>query len=395
MSDFRSYPPFSGYSGTGGGGGGGGAPVNASYLVLGLDATLTDERVFTPAARFAVTDGGAGGNYDLDLAVTGVGAGAYAYPSSVTVDVYGRVTAITAGSAPVASGWTDGGATVYLTTDTDVVSIGNAAALATRKVSVYNTGANLGFRVQGTASGENVLDAQVAADANPRFGIDVSGVHGWGPATTAYDVALRRLSAGALALDNNASGTAFFVPRTDATCGVGSSSLRFADMVANTHRVFAAAGAANPTASLSATALQFGPGGGVALDTRIQRVGTSSLTFDNNAGGAGLFSFLGRTITQARTVGFVTTAASPYAVATTDDVVLANPGANQQVNLPNAAGAGIAGRRITIKRVNTSAFTVTVGTGGGNIDGAATNVLAAGTYNAITVVSDGANWWII
>ena len=60
MSVPKSYPPFSGYSGTGGGGGGGGAPANASYLVLGLDATLTDERVFTPSARFNPTDGGAG-----------------------------------------------------------------------------------------------------------------------------------------------------------------------------------------------------------------------------------------------------------------------------------------------------------------------------------------------
>lgn len=300
-------------------------------------------------------------------------------------------------AAPVtAAGWTDGGTTVYTTTNTDVVSVGSATPATNRKVSVFNTGTDLGLRVEGGASTQNILDSLVTADANPRFGIDVSGAQGWGPATTAYDVAIRRLSAGALALDNNASGTAFFVPRTDATCGVGSSSLRFADVVANTHRVFSAAGAANPASSLSATAVQFGSGGAVALDTRLRRVGTSSLTFDDNAGTSnGIFTFLGRTVTQARTVNYTTTAASPYAVAATDDVVLVNPGANQQVNLPNAAGTGVAGRRVTIKRVNNSAFTVTVGTGGGNIDGAATNVLAGGTYNAITVVSDGTNWWII
>lgn len=92
-----------------GGGGGGGAPVNASYLVLGLDATLTDERVFSPSARFAATDGGAGGTYALDLAtVVGV-AGTYAYPSSATVDAYGRVTAVVAGLAPVTSISVDAG----------------------------------------------------------------------------------------------------------------------------------------------------------------------------------------------------------------------------------------------------------------------------------------------
>jgi len=84
---------------TGGGGGGGGAPTNASYLTLGTNATLTDERVFAHSARLAHTDGGAGGNYTLDLATAG-SAGTYAYPVSMTTDAYGRVTAVTAGSAP-------------------------------------------------------------------------------------------------------------------------------------------------------------------------------------------------------------------------------------------------------------------------------------------------------
>jgi hypothetical protein len=82
-----------------GGGGGGGAPTNAKYLTLGTDATLTDERVLVPSARFSTNDGGAGGNYALDLANAGT-AGTYAYPVSVTTDAYGRVTGVTAGQAP-------------------------------------------------------------------------------------------------------------------------------------------------------------------------------------------------------------------------------------------------------------------------------------------------------
>ncbi|GEM_PF-6774870 len=54
-------------------GGGGGAPTTAQYLTLATDATLTAERVLAfNGSRFSVTDGGAGGNYDVDIANDGI-----------------------------------------------------------------------------------------------------------------------------------------------------------------------------------------------------------------------------------------------------------------------------------------------------------------------------------
>ncbi len=41
-------------------GGGGGAPTNASYVVLGPNGTLTNERVLTAGSGITITDAGAG-----------------------------------------------------------------------------------------------------------------------------------------------------------------------------------------------------------------------------------------------------------------------------------------------------------------------------------------------
>lgn len=74
------------------------APADGTYLTLSLDADLTQERVFSPAAAdFTVADGGANGSYGMTLANSGVVAGAYA-SADITVDAKGRVTSAAAGS---------------------------------------------------------------------------------------------------------------------------------------------------------------------------------------------------------------------------------------------------------------------------------------------------------
>ena len=51
-----------------GGGGGGGAPTNASYLVLGTNASLSAERVLVVSTGLSSTDAGANGNLTIALA---------------------------------------------------------------------------------------------------------------------------------------------------------------------------------------------------------------------------------------------------------------------------------------------------------------------------------------
>jgi len=313
-------PPFSGYTGTGSGGGGGGAPANAEYLVLALDGTLTNERRFVPVVgSLAATDGGAGGDYSLDLALAGT-AGTYAYPTSLTTDTFGRVTAVTAGSAPVASGWTDGGTVVYLDTTTDVVSIGNNTPVANRKLSVINTGANLGIAVTPLATTDNLLESKLAAEANPRFRSDSAGTLEWGPGASGLDLRVWRNGALTLQFDN----------------AIGTS--------VSTNWVF---------------------------------FGTQSTTSRRRANSA------------------ITVSTNISATASQFDVLLVDPTAGPVTITIVGPSATTRGRTYTIKRTTTSANTVTIQPASGNIDNAASYVLAGGTLASVDVVCDAANWWVI
>lgn len=66
---------------------------------------------------------------------------------------------------------------------------------------------------------------------------------------------------------------------------------------------------------------------------------------------------------------------------------------NVTITLPDATEVA-ADTRFIVKRTTAGANSLTVATGGGNIDGAATKSMAT-QYDVFTFVSDGSNYWIV
>jgi hypothetical protein len=186
--------------------GSGGAPTDAQYVVLALNGTLTAERALAvTSGHLSLTDGGANGNVTLGLAAAGT-AGTYAYPSSVTTDAQGRVTAITAGSTPAlasvtltaGAGLTGGGdlsasrtfnvaaADSTITVNADSIQVGEitntnvaaAAAIAHSKLANLTNTSVLGSAAGGSAPSE------IAATTNGHALRRAGGVLGFGTLAT-------------------------------------------------------------------------------------------------------------------------------------------------------------------------------------------------------------------
>lgn len=83
-----------------------------------------------------------------------------------------------------------------------------------------------------------------------------------------------------------------------------------------------------------------------------------------------------------------------YTGKITDEILFVDAtAAGRTITLPTSIG--ISGKRYTIKKTDSSGNTVTVATTAGQmIDGAATKVLAA-QYDAVRLISNGANWMIL
>ncbi len=113
----------------------------------------------------------------------------------------------------------------------------------------------------------------------------------------------------------------------------------------------------------------------------------SVMTFDTS----GVASFEHRSI---QTVVSKTNSDSPYTALATDELILCNAtGGAITVNLPAAASSS--GKTFTIKKTDSGTNAVTIdGNASETIDGGTTYAIST-QYEAVTIVCDGSNWFII
>lgn len=135
-------------------GGGGGAPTTASYVVVGLDGTLTAERRLQVSADLSLTDGGANGDITVGLA-----AGVYKAGGTDVAVADGGTGASTAAGARTNLG---------LAIGSDVAGYdAGLASLATVDTAAdllpYTTAANTWAATSLTAAGRSMLAAATAA----------------------------------------------------------------------------------------------------------------------------------------------------------------------------------------------------------------------------------------
>jgi fibronectin-binding autotransporter adhesin len=225
------------FSSTCGVGGSGSAPIGASYLTLGLDGSLTNERVLTAGTNISISDGGANGNLTVATVnnpsfSTSVTSPLFTGTGAVTIASTGGANALTLNSG---SGTIVLGASTLQRTATGTTTINlNDTANTTLAITNSGTGvasltveggATLGANLNITAGGATITgNSTITGTLSSLTGLTSSGTITFSGLNTAGMVTTNAsgvLSTGAV--DRN-SATYFNTALSIANGGTGATT---------------------------------------------------------------------------------------------------------------------------------------------------------------------------
>ncbi len=194
-------------------GGGGGAPTNASYVVISLDATLSDERVLAVGTGLQLTDGGAGGNATLapanDLAALEAMA-ANGIVTRTASETYALRTVTAGTDVSVSNGdGVSGNPTISLpstvaTNARCAVSKNSGATVGTRRRHNFIESTGIGLTISDDAGNEEV-DITIAP-ANDLLAVEGISSTGLATRTASETWTVRTITAGTDVSVSNGDG---------------------------------------------------------------------------------------------------------------------------------------------------------------------------------------------
>jgi hypothetical protein len=190
-SFFRQQPVYA--SGGGGGGGTGGGDPGASYLVLSLTSSLSNERAFVASTGLKFTDAGANGNYTLTIN-DGITA-------TISGSTFTGVTNHNAGLSGSLTKLTDGSSYLIAGTNITITSASNG------QVTISSTGGS------GTPAGS---DQQIQFNSAGSFGAS---------ANLSFNSSTNRLS-----LTGSFGMKGDIIPDADVVHDLGSTEKRWANV---------------------------------------------------------------------------------------------------------------------------------------------------------------------